>query len=445
MTVWYECAMRWGAAAAVFILVAVLFAACGSSPSSNGRAAPRASSAPAHEPGPVPLSRPTSAQAATCATAEAPAWEGCLVGAHAAFGKTPLSQLSMPGSLGAATSDLDPQSFDTHKDSACSDYTPSMVSQGPVINNWYRAQTETVTQQLDEGSRFVELDVGFNGVNEPNLAWRIDDTLYSEQPLQDYLIEVADWAHAHPSEVVVVGIRRVCQNGASASIQRSLWDDVASDQSLRAPGAGTSLASVMYDASARGAPSLGALTIDDVVHSAKGHHNVVLVVPPGMPARAYGARTLPAQPYIASSEPGRAFAEVAFADTGVAPANSSGYAAANLSIEHNARTAETPIGSLAGLGLYVSPIAYDLGVTSSTSAARSSLYGSFGGLVTGAVPAGGSTAVPPWETGLWPVAGGAAPSAPAIAMSWGHRANIVAVDALGSSGIVSTVIELNGS
>jgi hypothetical protein len=436
VTVWYECAVRRGAAAAAIALVAVLFAACSSSPGGTGGT----TAAPVPAAGPVQVARPTSAQAAQCATAPS-TWEGCLVRARSAFGKTPLSQVSMPGSLDAATADLDPQSFDTHKGSACSDYTPSMVSQGSVVNDWYRAQTETVTQQLDEGSRFVELDVGFNGVNEPNLAWRVDDTLYSEQPLQDYLIEVADWAHAHPGEVVVVGIRQVCVNGASASIQRSLWDDVASDVTLKSAGTRTSLASVMYDASARGAPSLGALTIDDVVHSAKGHHNVVLVVPPDMPARAYGARTLPAQPYTASSRPGRAFAEVSFADTGVAPATASGYGAANLAIERNARAGKTPVGSLAGLGLYVSPVAYDLGAALSASA----LFGTFGGLVTGGVPVGSSTAAAAWETGLWPVAGGAAPSASSIARSWGHRANIVAVDGLGSSGIVSTVIELNGS
>jgi hypothetical protein len=417
--------VRRGAAAIGIVLVAALFAACGSS----------GGSASGGGQGAVTAARPTAAEATQCAT-QPSNWMGCLVRARSAFGNTPLSQVSMPGSLGAATANLDAQSFDVTKGSQCSDFTQAMVPQGALVERWNRAQATTLATQLDAGSRFLELDVGFNGVDQPTLAWRVDDTLFSEEPLQDYLIDIATWARAHPTEVVVVDFRMICQNSAPAAIERALWDDVASSVSLANHGAGApSLESVLYDASARGGPGLGSLTIHDVVHADGGGHNVVLLVPSDAPARSYMARTLQAQPYLVGSRA----ATVSFTDTGVAPTSVSGYGAANQAIEHGARTAATPIGSLAGKGLYVSPIAYDLGASSLTSAATSALYSTFGGLVTPAPP------LPPWESGLWPGAGGAAPSAAAIASSWGHKANVVAVDGIDLAGVVPAVIDLNGS
>lgn len=354
--------------------------------------------------------------------------------ARPSFGNTELSKLSMPGSLDAATYDLDPQSFDTHAGSACSDFTQSMVPHGPLVHDWYTAQTATLQQQLDQGSRFVELDVGFNGVDTPTLAWRIDNTLFSEQPLQDYLIDIATWARAHPTEIVVVDLRTICVNGATQSITKALWDQVASSTSLfpsEVGGTPVSLASMMYDASAT---PLGTLTIDDVVHS---RHNVVLLVPSDAPGRRDLRRTLHGEPYFVGSGPGDT--QVAFDDTAVAPASTAGYGAANRSIEVGAPPGAPGLGSLAGKGLYVSPIAYDLRSTPATSPARAHLYSTFGGLITGAPP------TPAWESGLLPGLPGAqgAPNAVSIAAAWGNRANVVAVDGFELSAIAPIVIRLN--
>jgi hypothetical protein len=360
---------------------------------------------------------------------------GCLVQARAAFGATALSQVSMPGSLGAATYDLDPQSFDVFHGSACSSFTRSLVTQGAQVDRWHAAQQATLTEQLDLGSRFLELNVGYNGVPQPQLAWRVDNTLYSEQPLQDYLIAVAEWAKAHPTEVVVVDLRRVCADGAPAALQLALWKAVANNVSLATPGRGLSLSSVMYDAGARGAPALGRLTIDDVVHQRGGGHNVVLLVPSTVGARHSIRGILHADPYFV----GPGMSTVAFSDTGVVPTATAGFASANQTIAHQASTAVPPIGSLAGKGLYVSPVAYDLAAASASD--RATLFGTFGGLVTPYTPPGGTT-LPAWESGLWP--GGATPTAAAIATRWGHQANVVAVDGIDSSGVVPAVIALNG-
>ncbi len=368
---------------------------------------------------------------------------GCLVHARAAFGDTPLSQVSMPGSLDAATYDLDSQSFDVHHGSACSSFTQSLVTQGPLVERWYRAQDAPLAEQLDLGSRFLDLDVGYNGIPEATLAWRVDDTLYSEQPLQDYLIDIAEWAHAHPTEVVVVDLGHVCADGAPPSIERALWKAIADNVSLASTAHGRSLSSVMYDAGATGAPSLGQLTLDDVVHQGGGGHNVVLLVPSGVAQRSAIRGILHADPYfvgpVSRYSSGSGTSTVAFSSTGVAPTTPAGYTAANQTIAHQATTSVPAVGSLAGKGLYVSPIAYDL--SSASPAERSALFTTFGGLIVSTTAPGGAT-LPPWQSGLWQ--GRSAPSAAAIATGWGHKANVVAVDGIESTGVVPAVIALNG-
>lgn len=425
---------RWPRAGGLALAALALTAGCSSS------------TPPAAPPGPRPVVRPSAAQAQRCAATPS-TWMGCLVRARPGFGHTQLSQVSLPGSLNAATANLDPQAFDVAPHSPCTEFTRSMVPEAPVVARWYGAQDESLTEQLDQGVRFLDLQVAFNGTEDPLNQWRVVNTLFSSQPLEDYLSEIATWAEAHPSEVVVLDFRNVCYNTAPPEAVRQLWADLGAVGSSGT----TPLSHVMFDASGAPAGSLGAVTLDDVVHQDGGGHNVVLVVPASVADRR-GLAAMHLHPFFASPPGGggRAArgqrATVAFTLTAVAPAGgagSPGAAAALARIATGAHAADPPIGSLAGTGLYVSPVAYDLGAVPAASAARQHLYDTFGGLVT----ASGGRA--PWEAPLWPTddrapTGHGAP-APVVRVlgQWGHGANVVAADAVERSGLVLPVIVLN--
>jgi hypothetical protein len=114
----------------------------------------------------------------------------------------------------------------------------------------------------------------------------------------------------------------------------------------------------------------------------------------------------------------------------VAPTSPIEFSAANAHLGTFPTTADPPLGSLQGKGLYVSKLAYELrGVPAST---QSTIFAAFVGLIasTGIFRA--------WMSGLWTGAFGQ------ILSGWGNSTNVVLADGVDHGGFVPAVIERNG-
>ena len=415
----------------VLVLGALLVTACGSS-NANGSASVSAAD------------RPTTTEVSRCATAHPASWMGCLVRVDPAFGTIPISGLALPGAHNAGTFNLDPRAFDTQQGSACTDFVPQDAALGGVSANWFETQDESITEQLDQGVRFIDLQVAYNGDGIVQRGWRVVQTLFSESPLYDYLDQVAAWAKRHPSEAVVVDFRDVCyDNRPSRAIAAGLFSNFVTPSDVG--GGSATLATVAFDA---GDPSrsFATTTVDQVVQQGGGGHNVVVLLPKDVPDAGVLTTRYHVRPVFtidagANAKESSSALPVAFPVSAVAPTASSMFAAANAELAIDPTHGTPAFGSQVGTGLHEVQLAYSFDPGESTS-----LLATFGGLVQsasasslGAAPA----TLPPWEAGLWNPSGPGALSRNQILLTWGHRANVVLADGVENNGYVPAVIGLN--
>jgi hypothetical protein len=355
-----------------------------------------------------------------------------------------LSGLALPGAHNAGTFNLDPQSFDAQQGSACTDFVPQDATLGTVFARWSETQDESITEQLDQGVRFIDLQVAYNGDGSAQQGWRVVQTQFSEWPLYDYLDQVAAWAKLHPSEAVVVDLRNICyDNHPGPAIAAGLFSNFATPSDVG--GGTTTLAKVAFDA---GSPSrsFATTTVDQVVQQSGGGHNVVVLLPRDVEdatvlTTRYHVRPVFTVDAGAKPKSSSTALPVAFPVAAVAPTTSSMFAAANSQLESYPTRATPAFGSLAGTGLYEVQLAYSFDPSK-----RTSLFTTFGGLVqsaAAATPGAAPATLPPWEAGLWDPSGAGAVSRNQILVTWGHRANVVLADGVENHGYVAAVIGSN--
>jgi len=373
-----------------------------------------------------------------CATDHLATWMGCVVRADPSFGRFPLSGLSLPGSDNAGTYNLDPESFDTQHGSACTSFTSSDAKLGPEFARWSQTQDETITEQLNQGIRFVDLQVAYNGNGSAETGWRVVDSQYSDFPLYDYLDQVAIWARAHPTEAVVVDLSRVCyDNGARGAPAAGLWGQFSTPSNIDASH--VTMAKVAFDPATAGG-SVANATIDEI---AKPGHNVVVLVPANAVDVAqlttkYHVHPVVVEPLRSGTAPTSApKLEVAYAGAQVAPVSVAAFALADSKLEAYPLSNKPALGTLVGKGLYVAQLAYSV-----TNTARAKLFGRFGGLITSAsVPLRNhhTRQLAAWEAHLWSA------NAPrdGILAVWDHRANVVLADGVEYGGFIEAVVGLN--
>ena len=349
--------------------------------------------------------RPSPAQVAGCATDHAASWMGCLVSAHPAFATAPISGLAIPGSNNAGTFNLDLQAFDVQPGSRCAVAAAQHLDLGSVVQQWSQTQDETITQQLDAGVRWVDLQVGFNGTDAVT-GWRVVQNLYSDYPLSVYLGQIATWASTHRSEAVVVDLRTICyDHDPTTADQAGLWANFATPSTL---GTGTTtVKEVAFNASSLGTGSLATATLADITGQGGGGHNVVVLVPAGSPGLSVLTQRFGVHPVatVGVSGIGHTSGTTVVLDrpgAGVAPTSVAGFEAANHTLEQQPLASNPALGSLVGKGLTVVPLIYDLG--SATAPEQKTLVATFGGLLNPSSPPGaapGSAPLSAWESGLW--------------------------------------------
>ena len=416
-------------------IVGILLATAGCSSSGTGHGPhPPAGSAIAI----TSARRPTLATVRDCVTDHLATWMGCLVRADPDFGRFPLSGLALPGARNAGAYNLDPESFDTQRGSPCTSFTPRDATLGPEFARWSQTQDETITEQLDQGIRFVDLQVAYNGNGSTQTGWRVVESQYSDFPLYDYLDQIAIWAKAHPSEAVVVDLSRVCyDNGARGPLADGLWTAFSTPSNVEASR--VTMAKVAYDPGPVGVP-IADSTIDEI---AKPGHNVVILVPEkavdvSLLTTKYHVHPVtvePAHSGAAPSSPTKVEVEPAVAR--VAPLSISGFAAADAHLEDFPLSTRPALGTTVGKGLFVAQLAYSL-----TKAARAALFQRFGGLITSASVSlrnHHTRLLSAWEARLW---SGNAPRDGILAV-WGHRANVVLADGVEYGRFIEVVIGLN--
>jgi len=351
----------------------------------------------------------------------------CLVKAHPDFADVPLSYLALPGAENAGTFNLDPQAFDTQAGSACTTISAGSSVGGAKAQRFSTTQDQTITQQLDGGVRWIDLQVGYNGGGNPVTGWRVVQNLYSNWPLSDYLDQVANWASAHPTEAVIIDLSTICyDHEPTAAIDEGLWANFATKS---AEGAGPdTLADVATNPASFGG-SLASATLGDLTRA--GRNVTVLIPATALDSKVLSAtyhvepvRTTP--PKITS----RGSTVVEHSDPMVAPTSPDQFATANTSLERFPTTSDPRLGSLLGKGVYVSKVAYEL--KGASPAAQASIFLAFVGLIASQGIFGA------WMSGLWNGAYGQ------ILASWGKNTNVVLADGVELGGFIPRMIERNG-
>jgi hypothetical protein len=360
---------------------------------------------------------------------------GCLVRADSAFGTFPISGIALPGSLNAGTFNLDPQSFDTQPGSACSTYTPSDATIGAEFARWTEAQDETITEQLDRGIRVLDLNVAYNGNGSASTGWRVVNTQFSEWPLYDDLDQIANWAKAHPSEVVIVDLRTVCyDNGARGRLASGLWSSFSTRSNVG--GGPATLDQVAFDPT-KLESSLARTSIDQV-EAQTGRH-VVILLPRGVAdlGNLTSKFHVHAITVSAGHSPPTASGSLTleYAVAGATPVSPADIATADAKLASYPLGIRPALGSLVGSGLYETNLAYSFDPT-----AQAMLFKNFEGLIDSPTESRPSAATPAWESIL--MAPGSTGSSPrnSIASQWGHRANIVLSDGIEYGGFIAAVI-----
>jgi hypothetical protein len=365
---------------------------------------------------------------------------GCMVKADPALSDVPLSYLALPGSNNAGTFNLDPTAFDAHVGSACSTFSPTTAAtlyRPTTASELFRTaqkaqrfsttQDETITSQLNQGVRWIDLKVGYNGNGNPITGWRVTQNLYSDWPLSEYLDEVANWAASHPTEVVVVDLSKICSDPtATAAVDRGLWTNFATKSTV---GAGPlSLADVAASSTSFG----GSLANATLREFGRAKRNVVVLVP----STAKDLHTLQTEDHIDAARtvpPGRiprGVTEVEHSDPRLAPTSPAAFSTATQGLATFPTSANPPLGALQGHGLYVSKLAYEL--NGSSTQVQSQVMSSFVGLVIEL------NHFPAWVAGLQ---GGEYEQ---ILARWGKATNVVLADGVEMGGFAKAVIELNG-
>ncbi len=102
-----------------------------------------------------------------------------------------------------------------------------------------QAQTQalTVTQQLDNGIRFLDLRMMYEySARKDKKDWYSLHLLQSNKPMLSYLTEIRDWLVAHPSEVVVLWLSKhgsVCAKGEDQypntpiEVKQAYWETIS--------------------------------------------------------------------------------------------------------------------------------------------------------------------------------------------------------------------------
>lgn len=396
---------------------AVLCASCSSGPGASS-----SSSAP-----PPASAWPTATEATNCATAFPSDWLHCLVKAHPSFSQVPLSYLALPGAENAGTFNLDEQAFVNQAGSACTTIPSAQSLGGAKLQRFSSTQDETITRQLDDGVRWIDLSVGYNGGGSPVAGWRVTQNLYSSWPLFEYLDEVANWAILHPAEPVVVDLSTICYGQhPTTAVEKGLWENFAT-KSVVGSGPATIANVVANPSSFGGNPATATLSA-----FARSHHNVVVLIPPsakdaGVLSQAYHVEA------VTVASPGHSAAGttvVEHSDPRIAPTSFGQFSSANSQLASFPSSAQPSLGSLHGTGLYVSKLAYEL--QGAPPQSQSAIFTSFVGLIANAGPYAA------WMTGLWNGAYGN------ILTSWATRTNVVLANGVEHGGFLAQMIERNG-
>lgn len=412
----------------LLVVLPLIVVSCGTGPASQSSVRP------------TKHSWPSRTMASTCATVVPSRWMGCMVKADPAFSNIPLSYLAIPGADNAGTFNLDPTAFDTQMESGCSTFSPataSALSRPATSSALFRTaqkaerfsatQDESITSQLNEGARWIDLKVAYNGNGNPVTGWRVAQNLYSDWPLSEYLDEVANWAAAHPTEVIVVDLSKICYDPtATVAIDQGLWANFATKST---EGAGPlTLADVAVNPTSLN----GSLANATLREFGRARRNVAVLVP----STAKKVRILQTEDHVAAAltaPSGRIpidITEVEDSDPRFAPTSPAAFSNATQGLATFPISANPSLGALQGHGLYVSKLAYEL--KGSSTQVQSQVMSSFVGLVIelGHFPA--------WVSGLQ---GGAYQR---ILSRWGSATNVVLADGVELGGFTQAVIELNG-
>jgi hypothetical protein len=351
----------------------------------------------------------------------------CLVKAHAGFASVPFSSLALPGAENAGTFNLDPQAFDTQTGSACTSLSAGYSGGAAKAQRFSTTQDQSITTQLDDGVRWIDLQVGYNGGGNPITGWRVVQNLYSSWPLSEYLDQVANWAAQHPTEAVVIDLSTICyDHNPTAAVDQGLWANFSTKST---EGAGSK---TIANVAARPSSFGGSLATATLRELTRPGHNVVVLIPDSAKSWQVLPGTYHVEP-VRTAAPGhviRGTTEVVHSDPRVAPTSPTEFPQANIELGSFPTTDNPGLGSLHGKGLYVSKLAYEL--NGASPATQNKILSAFVGLIAS------QGIFHAWMWGLWNG------TYQQILTRWSTATNVVLADGVELGGFVAPVIERNG-
>lgn len=135
-----------------------------------------------------------------------------------------LLDLSLPGTHDSLTYDLSNSVSDNANDipkwlsTILHVLPPNTISQ--TIRKWATTQTINITRQLDNGIRFIDFRIVYSAPphvgdgdkgsvdGTSNMTWYGLHMLQTNRPAVEYLLQIADWMRAHPTEAIVLYVSR---------------------------------------------------------------------------------------------------------------------------------------------------------------------------------------------------------------------------------------------
>jgi hypothetical protein len=151
-----------------------------------------------------------------------------------------LSDLQLPGSHDSGTAPLSVGMDWVRPNDRCSDANWVMDVGTGVSQSMAVTQNDMLRDQLDKGIRYLDMRVGWDGRSQGRSGqrFRAVHTIYSLSSLRSELQSIANWAGAHPNELVILDFNHLCTNGHGA--------DFIEDLKSKDPVSGTSVCDRAY-------------------------------------------------------------------------------------------------------------------------------------------------------------------------------------------------------
>jgi hypothetical protein len=164
-----------------------------------------------------------------------------------------LVDLAIPGSHDAGSASLaSNDNWFFKQGGSCSSWTKVYDDSPGRVYNAGATQTLTIPDQLAAGIRYLDLRMAYDSgsgsgkMSDPGRKWRLLHSMFAQGSARAEMQDVANWARAHPSEVVIADLNHTCYDHSSSLTEQQQYQQLFTDMATPDPVTGVSLCDVAY-------------------------------------------------------------------------------------------------------------------------------------------------------------------------------------------------------